>query len=186
MTPQALIRSAADAAAEVVQPVYLDARFPVIKTEAGWVMIRLPRGTTGWLPDKQVRLAQDPDLPVSQDEMWALAEVLTGSPYLWGGTTPAAFDCSGFIFRLYHAFGVDLPRDADDQAVVGLPVQAFERKLGDLIFTSEIVGGPVTHVVMVWDEGRVIDASYPDGLTIRPLSVLLEANRWVGARRINP
>ena len=73
-------------------------------------------------------------------------------------------------------------RDADDQAVVGLPVQAFERKPGDLIFTSEIVGGPVTHVVMVWDEGRVIDASYPDGLTIRPLSVLLEANRWVKAR----
>ena len=138
------------------------------------------------MPDKQLRLAQDPDLPVPQREMWVLAEALTGSPYLWGGTTPAAFDCSGFIYRLYHAFGVELPRDADDQALVGLPVQAFERKPGDLIFTSEIAGGPVTHVVMMWDEGRIIDASYPDGLTIRPLSVFLEANIWVGARRINP
>ena len=43
MTPQAVIRRAANAEAEVVQPVYLDARFPVIKIEAGWVMIHLPR-----------------------------------------------------------------------------------------------------------------------------------------------
>jgi len=60
------------------------------------------------------------------------AESFIGVPYLWGGTTALGLDCSGFVQQVYRLNGVALPRDADQQAMLGRRVE--EARAGDLLF----------------------------------------------------
>jgi cell wall-associated NlpC family hydrolase len=59
-----------------------------------------------------------------------------GSPYLAGGSTPAGFDCSGFVSYVYAQFGVSLPHSSDAYYSVGTRVSAEDAQPGDLIVSS--------------------------------------------------
>jgi cell wall-associated NlpC family hydrolase len=93
---------------------------------------------------------------------FALAQI--GKPYLWGGTGPNAFDCSGLVQAAYESAGIDLQRTAQDQYDEGPVVPAgTPLETGDLVFFG---GGPqdVTHVGMVIQggspEGEMVDAPH--------------------------
>ncbi len=60
-----------------------------------------------------------------------------GIPYVWGGTTPSGFDCSGFTSYVYRNFGYNIGRTTRDQINVGRAVSRSELKPGDLVFTSQ-------------------------------------------------
>ncbi len=175
-----------DSSSALLQWLPLDARLPVNQESDGWVQTVLPDGRMAWLRRGDVRLIDDWNKPGSFDRFYDTAQSLVGVPYLWGGSGPNGLDCAGFIYRLYHAYGITLPRDADDQAEVGSEVPIAALKRGDLVFTSEKKDGPVSHVVMAWGNGLVIDADSPKGLTIHPLSSFLQVNTLVGARRYLP
>ncbi len=87
------------------------------------------------------------------------AESLLNTPYLWGGKTPFGMDCSGFVQVVFRMAGIELPRDAWQQAQRGFAQDfASESKPGDLAFFGE-ENEQITHVGIVDSNNTIIHCS---------------------------
>ena len=81
------------------------------------------------------------------------------APYLWGGRSPLGIDCSGFTQIVYRLQGVDLPRDAYQQADVGTTLSFVEEsEAGDLAFFDNNEER-ITHVGIILENNHIIHAS---------------------------
>jgi cell wall-associated NlpC family hydrolase len=124
---------------------------------------------------------------VRRDSAVRLARAQLGRRYLFGGTTPRGFDCSGFLKYLMRALGVEVPRTAAEQARVGQEVPRDPALLrpGDILTFGR--GNRVTHVGIYVGDGKYIHASSGAGRIIesrldRRESRLVRA--WYGVRRL--
>lgn len=88
------------------------------------------------------------------NQVIATAEQYLGTPYVWGGTSPSGFDCSGLMQYVFHAVGVSLPRTAAAQQNVGIRISPNQVQPGDLIF----MGYPAYHVGMYIGNGEWIES----------------------------
>ncbi|KFC17350.1 NlpC/P60 family protein [Cutibacterium acnes] len=106
---------------------------------------------------------------------FALAQL--GKPYIWGGTGPTGYDCSGLMMVSWGKAGVSLPRTAAAQYAAGTPVSTSDLQPGDLVFFYP----GITHVGMYIGDGKFIHASSPrTGIKV---SVLAQQPSYQGARR---
>jgi cell wall-associated NlpC family hydrolase len=98
----------------------------------------------------------------------AYAEQQMGKPYLWGGTGPDAFDCSGLVMMAYRAAGIDIARTSEEQWATEQHVPADQVQPGDLVFFAGADGTPTSpgHVGLVIGHGQMIEA-YATGFPIR-------------------
>src|SRR5271169_263604 len=101
----------------------------------------------------------------------SFAEQQLGKPYLWGGTGPDAFDCSGLVMMAYRAAGIDIERTSEAQWASEQRVPASQVQPGDLVFFAGSDGTPTSpgHVGLVIGNGKMIEA-YATGFPIRVAS----------------
>jgi cell wall-associated NlpC family hydrolase len=136
---------------------------------APWQPVLGQDGYVGWVREAHLRqpTADDPDHPLDQVPadriaVAAYAARFSGLVYLWGGTSPAGFDCSGLVHYCYRQAGVVVPRDSPDQARAVAPVPLDEEEPGDLYFFAR-EDGRVYHVGFVIGRARMLHAPERDG-----------------------
>lgn len=87
------------------------------------------------------------------------AKSFINAPYLWGGRTHFGIDCSGYVQAVFKLHGINLNRDASQQAEQGTLVDSIkDARLGDLAFFKNSEGR-VVHVGIILKDGKIIHAS---------------------------
>ena len=109
----------------------------------------------------------------------ALAQRHLGARYVWGGSGPAGFDCSGLVMYVYAQVGVSLPHSALRQYRYGVPVTRDRLEPGDVVFFDDL-----HHNGIYVGGGRFIHARRSGGgVMLSGLDESWYRNRWFGARR---
>jgi hypothetical protein len=173
--------STAVAGTHVMQVSY-DTRLPVLRSTPGYAVVSLIGGRRVAVRRSDVVLhTWGTAWGVTRAKVVAEARKFAGLQYLWAGTSGFGYDCSGFTYAVYHAYGRTLSRDADQQAVHGTPVARASLLPGDLVFFRDSPSGPIGHVGMYVGNGNMID-SPQTGVAVRiePVSAY---PYYAGARR---
>jgi cell wall-associated NlpC family hydrolase len=117
-------------------------------------------------------------VPTVGDRVAGIARRYLGAPYVYGGSSPGGFDCSGFVMYVYGKVGIELPHHAASQYGLGRAVPYAQLEPGDLVFFSGL-----GHVGIYIGRGRFVDAPQTgDVVRVRPLAERRDS--FVGARRI--
>ena len=171
-------RSAPSMTAAILGEFFYGNRVSLITSHDGWAQVVAENGQVGYVSSKYVKEGTysvgGNDAGSSSDSGSASAPAsngsatgqqvasyacqFVGSRYVWGGTTPDGFDCSGLVYYVYKQFGYTLNRVAADQASNGRHVEPSELQPGDLLCFysgSSYIG----HVGIYIGNGQFVHAS---------------------------
>lgn len=120
---------------------------------------------------------------IKRDMVVLKSKKYIGVPYLYGGSTPRAFDCSGFTSYVFKLNGISIPRTASQQYQAGSWVNKSQLKSGDLVFFNTS-GSGVSHVGIYIGSNKFIHASSSKGVMISDLDNSYWKPRYMGGKRI--
>jgi len=106
-----------------------------------------------------------------------------GVPYVFGGTSPWGFDCSGFTQYVFRQIGINIPRTADVQYYNYPKVSTGNLQPGDLVFFETYEYGP-SHCGIYIGGGQMIQAGSSTGVTVSPVFSGYFGDRYIGAARV--
>lgn len=118
---------------------------------------------------------------ISGGSIVAQAHSFVGVPYVWGGTTPAGFDCSGFIQYVFNLQGIETPRTVSDMWNFATPVDS--KSVGDLVFFETYKPGP-SHMGIYIGDGKFIHAGESRGVEVTKLNNEYWKERYIGSKRV--
>ena len=126
----------------------------VLAEKDGWSQVVLGEGE-GYVHTLQLELGVGIGAPLQEPDSEAVTRFalrFLETPYVWGGVSAWGLDCSGLVQSVYGAFGLTLPRDADQQAECGREVSPDEVRAADLLFFPG-------HVAIALDKDRFVHAN---------------------------
>lgn len=154
LAARAAAKAAAEAAAAAaIAAAEAESRRQGVEAE----MISYAASYTGPSASELVASAAHP--PFSLSAVFNTAMQYQGVPYVYGGATPAGFDCSGFVMYVYAQFGISLPHSSAGQAARGTRISEAEAQPGDLV----IMDG---HDGFYAGNGNILHAPY-EGTSVR-------------------
>lgn len=104
-----------------------------------------------------------------------------GTPYVWGGTSPAGFDCSGFLQFVFEQENQTIPRTVNEIWNFSTPVD--QPSVGDIVFFETYTVGP-SHAGIYVGDGKFIHAGESRGVEVSDLDNSYWKERYIGANRI--
>lgn len=117
-------------------------------------------------------------------EIVNFAKTFLDTPYVWAGSQPDGFDCSGYVYYVLKQSKIDLPRMADEQYEIGVPVKRSQLQEGDLVYFSTYEPG-ASHVGIYIGGNKFIHASSAaNKVTITSMDKQYYVARYVGAKRV--
>jgi cell wall-associated NlpC family hydrolase len=159
------VYQSADSEEEVISDIVLGNILRLKGLEKGLYKVEFPDGRSGYVKSSQSEVFSKwlDKVDLNSKSLIKLAKKFLGSPYLWGGTSYKAMDCSGFVKTVFAMHGVILQRDASQQALYGKEISLEDNfshlQPGDLLFFGR---DHITHVGMyignmefIHDAGRV-------------------------------
>ena len=129
--------------------------------------------------------AEPPVASVSGQAILSEAQKHLGAPYVWGGASPAGFDCSGFVYYVLKTVGLSPNRTPEDQFRQGTPVDRSNLQPGDVVFFYGTYADKVSHVGIYAGNGQFIHA--PNSRSVVSYSDLTSGywgQHYYGARRM--
>lgn len=146
-------------------------------------------GATIPVADEQQIAARSAALPNAQSgqsaQILAVAREMLGQPVVWGGASPGqGFDCSGLVQYVYRQAGINLPRTADLQFLVGRTVSPASLQPGDLVYFTTYEPG-ASHVGIYIGRDKFIHTSFSKGIVaIGDMNDSYFVQRYYGAKRV--
>jgi cell wall-associated NlpC family hydrolase len=122
----------------------------------------------------------------TSDQVIEYAKKFLGTRYVYGGSSPSGFDCSGFVCYVYKNFGISVNRSSASMASNGVYVAKSNLKSGDLVFFDTNMQGIISHVGIYIGNGQFIQSASGSAMKVI-ISSLSEANysrQYVTARKV--
>lgn len=182
------MRAAAGTDSEIVRVTTYGESVEILGVDGEWYKVSAG-GKTGYIRGDYVSFtepdpSQAPAAGSIGEQIVAFAEQFLGTPYVWAGSSPSGFDCSGFVSYVFKNFGYTVNRTAASMYTNGVAVDKSELQIGDAVFfasSSESIG----HVGIYIGDGEFIHSSSGCGyVTISGLEESYYSRMYVGARRI--
>lgn len=190
------IRSGASTDAGVVGDIDKGTVLTVTGLQNGWYSVKCQYGTTGFIRSDLIDLtagaADDSVKDVAGTKVIATAKRYLGTRYVYGGSSPNGFDCSGFTMYVYKQYGYSLPHTATGQWQTSVGKKVYSSSSlqgGDLVFfhdPSRANGKACSHAGIYIGGGKFIHASSSKsgGVIVSSLAENYYSNYYVGGKHI--